>query len=142
MFEYRIRKNVLTFESKKIMIKALLISLGIYLIILFRKSTNLKKELREAESELLDVVEEELGNEERELLLSHTHWKGMPKYLLYYCYGTPNEEKTEETLDAIYETWYYIPIGNARSNARRKYQNEIYIENDIVTNSNFQATKI
>ena len=43
------------------------------------------------------------------------------------------EIEKRETPGYLNKTWFYNPIPNARSNARRKYKTEIYSENGFIT---------
>ena len=60
-------------------------------------------------------------------------WEGMPECLLYYIYGIPELIEKRETLSKIDKTWYYYPITNARSSAKRKYNFEIYSQDKLIT---------
>jgi hypothetical protein len=107
--------------------------LAIYIYALIQNRLNKKREFVEATEELFATVKNTLGVEALENIKEDAVWKDMPDCLLYYVYGRPHHIETREIPGYIYKTWFYRPIENARSNARRKYKTEIYSENGYVT---------
>jgi len=112
---------------------ALLILFGLYLFKLFQNRAKEKREYLEATQDLFNNVQRTLGNEDLQRLKSDKIWQGMPECLMYYVYGKPYDIEERRTPGNIYKTWFYRPIPNARSNARRKYKTEIYSENGFIT---------
>lgn len=111
----------------------LFILFGLYLFKLFQNRAKEKREYDEATQELYLTVKQTLGSEGLKTLQENRIWKGMPECLMYYVYGKPYEIGKRETPGNYYKTWFYRPIPNARSNARRKYKTEIYSENGFIT---------
>ena len=111
----------------------LIILFGLYLFKLFQNRTKEKREYDEATQELYKTVEQTLGSHNLQRVKEDKIWEGMPECLMYYVYGKPYEIGKRETPGNFYKTWFYRPIPNARSNARRKYKTEIYSENGFIT---------
>jgi rubrerythrin len=111
----------------------LIILFGLYLFKLFQNRAKEKREYDEATQELYQIVKQTLSAEALKTVQGNNIWKGMPECLMYYVYGRPYEIGERETPGNLYKTWFYRPIPNARSNARRKYKTEIYSENGFIT---------
>lgn len=111
----------------------LIILFGLYLFKLFQNRAKEKREYLEATQELYNSVERTLGTHDLQRLKKYEIWEGMPECLMYYVYGKPREISERETPGNIYKTWFYRPIPDARSNARRKYKTEISSQNGFIT---------
>jgi hypothetical protein len=111
----------------------LIILFGLYLYKLFQNRAKEKREYNEATRELNRTINQTLGSEGLKKIQEKKIWEGMPECLMYYVYGKPYEIGKRETPGNLYKTWFYRPIPNARSNARRKYKTEIYSENGFIT---------
>lgn len=111
----------------------LIILFCLYLFKLFQNRIKEKREYDEATQELFNQVQQTLGTQELQSLKARKIWKGMPECLIYYVYGEPEEIEQRETPGYLNKTWFYYPIPNARSNARRKFKTEIYSENGFIT---------
>jgi len=113
---------------------AFVLSFLLYLFLLVRNNTTKKRVHNEATQELYAVVERTLGKDTLKTLQSHKIWVGMPEPLIYYAFGTPDDIGERSTANDVFKTWYYNPIPNARSNARRKYYIEVYSKNGFIAN--------
>jgi len=106
---------------------------GLYLFKLFHNRSKEKREYFEARQELFANTRQILGADALQKLKDNIIWVGMPKCLVVYVYGRPDEVIKRETPGNYEQTWFFEPIQNARSNARRKYKIEIYFHNGFIT---------
>ena len=102
-----------------------------YLYKLFSNIIRISREYNKAERHLLKVIEQTIGMEHVKSLKRGGFWVGMPEDLLYFK-TLPNKVDERETSRSIRRTYYFIPIANARANARYKYEIEVYTENGFV----------
>ena len=89
----------------------------------------------------LKKIEELYGEENLQLYIKRRPWKDMPKVLLLAMLGNPDKILKRETINNLQETFYYGIIPNARSNAKRLYFKEVYLENGNVIDFDFLNKK-
>lgn len=111
----------------------LILFFGLYLFKLLQTRAKIKRDYNHAKQELYNNVEIVLGSEKLQNLKENYIWVNMPECLIYYVYDLPYDIEKRSTAGAIYKTWYYRPIRNARKNAARKYKVEIYTKNNFIT---------
>lgn len=111
----------------------LIVLFVLYMLKLIQNRAKEKREYIEATQALYNTIEKTLGIKDLQKLKENKIWKGMPDCLIYYVYGDPYDIERRETPETVYKTWYYNPIPNARSNARRKYKIEVYSEDGFIT---------
>lgn len=87
-----------------------------------------------AEAELIETVGRVLGAQEAQCVADKVIWVNMPKSLLLYIKGKPDEIKETVAYGNRSENWYYggSPYQYARQ-IRFRYQFQVTIHNDVVT---------
>ena len=116
---------------KTSVVSLLLLLLLFYFFKLFSKMFRISREYKKSKRHLLKVIEQTLGLEYVQKLKGGEYWVGMPEDLLFF-YTIPDDVNERETSSNIRRTYYFIPIANARKNARYKYEIEVYTENGFV----------
>jgi len=115
----------------KTVVSLLVLLLLYYLYKLFSNIIRISREYIKSKRHLLKVIEQTFGLEYVQKLKRGEYWKGMPEDLLYFN-TLPDDVNKIETFGRIRRTYYFIPITNARKNAKYKYEIEVKTENGFV----------
>lgn len=91
-------------------------------------------ERQNAEAELIETVGQVLGSQEAQCVADKLIWVDMPKSLLLYIKGRPDEIKETVAYGNRSENWFYggSPYQYA-GQIRFRYQFQVTISNDAVT---------
>lgn len=113
----------------------LIVLFALYLIKLFINRGKVKKEFDEATQELHSIVRQTLGKSALDALKEKGIWLGMPKCLIYYCFGEPHDTVKTVNKEGVYENFYFGPLPyKYGGQTKYKYKREIHTTDSLVTN--------
>jgi hypothetical protein len=117
----------------------LLIVWALLFLFYLKKLIDHRKQLRQSldirENKLYSIIEQQLGESAVQSIKDQSLWKGMPECLIPFVMMIISPDEVKETLtpDGTFRIYYYKPIENTRTNARKKYNIEIHVRNKEVT---------